>query len=207
MSQKKANDQKVSIVLASGSATRAAVLQQAGVSFSIHAAAIDEAVVKNTMRASDRSASDTAQALADIKASEVSSSYPKALVIGGDQLLTCGSHWLDKPRNLSGAREQLLLLRGQEHQLLTAVSVARAGKVIWRFCAISELVMRDFSDDFLDKYLEAEKSHVCKSVGGYRLEGLGIQLFSGIGGVYFDILGLPLVQLLNFLRLQGVIQE
>ena len=207
MSYEKENDQKVSVVLASGSATRAAVLREAGVSFSIHPAAIDEAVVKNSMRASNRSALDTAQALADLKASEVSSNYLKDLVIGGDQILACGSRWLDKPKNLIGAREQLLLLRGRKHELLTAVSAARAGKVIWRFCTTSELVMRDFSDDFLDNYLEWEKNNVCKSVGGYRLEGPGIQLFSRIGGVYFDILGLPLVSLLNFLRQQGVIQE
>jgi len=206
MSQKKENDQKVSVVLASGSATRASVLREAGVSFSIHAAAIDEAAVKTSMRASDRSALDTAQALADLKASQVSSKYPEALVIGGDQILACGSHWLDKPKNLTGAREQLLLLRGREHRLLTAVSAARAGNVVWRFCVTSELVMRDFSDDFLDNYLESEKSNVCKSVGGYRLEGPGIQLFSRIGGVYFDILGLPLVSLLNFFRQEGVIQ-
>ena len=207
MSHEQDNDQKVSVVLASGSATRASVLREAGVSFSIHAAAIDETVVKNSMRASDQSALETAQALADLKASQVSSNYPNALAIGGDQILACGPHWLDKPKNLVGAREQLLLLRGQEHQLLTAVSAARAGKIIWQFCATSELVMRDFSDDFLDNYLESEKSNVCKSVGGYRLEGPGIQLFSRIGGVYFDILGLPLVPLLNFLRQQGVIQE
>ena len=207
MSHAKKNDEKISVVLASGSATRASVLREAGVSFSIHGATIDEAVVKNSMRASDRSALDTAQALSDLKASQVSSNYPEALVVGGDQILACGADWLDKPKNLTGAREQLLLLRGREHQLLTAVSVARAGAVIWRFCACSELVMRNFSDDFLEKYLESEKGNVCKSVGGYRLEGPGIQLFSHIGGVYFDILGLPLISLLNFLRQQGAIQE
>ena len=207
MSHEKLNNQKASVVLASGSATRATVLREAGVAFSIHAAATDEAAVKNSMRASNRSALETAQALADLKASEVSSGYPTALVIGGDQMLACGSQWFDKPKNVLGAREQLLLLRGREHQLLTAVSVARGGEVIWQYSVTSELVMRDFSDDFLNNYLEAEKSDVCNSVGGYRLEGPGIQLFSRVAGAYFDILGLPLVPLLSFLRQQGVIQE
>jgi len=134
-------------------------------------------------------------------------SYSEALVIGSDQMLARDEAWLDKPKNLLRAREQLLSLRGRNHQLLTAVSVARGGAVIWRDCATSELVMRNFSDEFLDRYLESEKNDVCDSVGGYRLEGRGIQLFSRVDGVYFDILGLPLVSLLNFLREHGAIEQ
>ena len=204
-----ANDyhQKWPVVLASASATRASVLRQAGVDFSIHAAEINEEAVKNSMRVANRSALDTAQALSDLKASQVSVSYPEALVIGSDQMLARDEAWLDKPKNLLRAREQLLSLRGRNHQLLTAVSVARGGAVIWRDCATSELVMRNFSDEFLDRYLESEKNDVCDSVGGYRLEGRGIQLFSRVDGVYFDILGLPLVSLLNFLREHGAIEQ
>ena len=200
-------DQKWLVVLASGSATRANVLREAGIGFSIHAAEIDEDAIKNSMRAENRSALDTAQALSDLKASQVSLNYPEALVIGSDQVLARDEAWLDKPKNLLRAREQLLSLRGRNHQLLTAVSVARRGAVIWRDCATSELVMRNFSDEFLDRYLESEKNDVCDSVGGYRLEGRGIQLFSRVDGVYFDILGLPLVSLLNFLREHGAIEQ
>ena len=200
-------DQKWLVVLASGSATRANVLREAGIGFSIHAAEIDEDAIKNSMRAANRSALDAAQALSDLKASQVSLSYPEALVIGSDQVLVRDEAWLDKPKNLVRAREQLLSLRGRNHHLFTAVSVARGGVVIWRHCATSELVMRNFSDEFLDRYLELEKKDVCDSVGGYRLEGRGIQLFSRVDGVYFDILGLPLVSLLNFLREYGAIEQ
>ena len=204
-----ANDyrQKVPVVLASASATRAAILKGAGVGFSIHAAQIDEDSVKHSMHSANRSALDTAQALSDLKSSQVSLGYPEALVIGGDQMLVCGDTWLDKPSNLALAREQLCLLRGRDHELLTAVSVARGGTVIWRFSVISELVMRRFSDEFLDRYVESEKEQVCNAVGGYRLEGLGVQLFSRINGEYYDILGMPLMALLSFLREHGAVEE
>ncbi|PPR16306.1 MAG: Septum formation protein Maf [Alphaproteobacteria bacterium MarineAlpha9_Bin7] len=204
-----ANDyrQKLPVVLASASATRAAVLKGAGVGFSIHAAQIDEDSVKHSMHSANRSALDTAQALSDLKASQVSLGYPEALVIGGDQMLVCSDTWFDKPRDLATAREQLCLLRGRAHELLTAISVARGGAVIWRFSVTSELVMRCFSDEFLDRYVESEREHACNSIGGYRLEGLGVQLFSKINGEYYDILGMPLISLLNFLREHGAIEE
>ena len=204
-----ANDsrQKLPVVLASASATRAAILKGAGVGFSIHAAQINETSVKHSMHSANCSALDTAQALSDLKASQVSLGYPETLVIGGDQMLVCGDTWLDKPSDLISAREQLCLLRGRNHELLTAVSVARGGTVIWRFSVISELVMRRFSDEFLDRYVESEKEHVCNSVGGYRLEGLGVQLFSRINGEYHDILGMPLMALLSFLREHGAVEE
>ena len=204
-----ANDyrQKLPVVLASESATRAAVLKGAGVGFSIHAAQIDEDSVKHSMHSANRSALDTAQVLSDLKASQVSLGYPEALVIGGDQMLVCGDTWFDKPRDLATVREQLCLLRGRAHELLTAISVARGGAVIWRFSVTSELVMRCFSDEFLDRYVESEREHACNSIGGYRLEGLGVQLFSKINGEYYDILGMPLISLLNFLREHGAIGE
>lgn len=204
-----ANDyrQRPPVVLASASATRAAILKGAGIGFSIHAAQIDEDSVKHSMHSANRSALDTAQALSDLKASQVSLGYPEALVIGGDQMLVCGDTWFDKPRDLATVREQLCLLRGRAHELLTAISVARGGAVIWRFSVTSELVMRCFSDEFLDRYVESEREHACNSIGGYRLEGLGVQLFSKINGEYYDILGMPLISLLNFLREHGAIEE
>ena len=204
-----ANDyrQKLPVVLASASPTRAAVLKGARVGFSIHAAQIDEDSVKHSMYSANRSALDTAQALSDLKASQVSLGYPEALVIGGDQMLVCGDTWFDKPCDLAMVREQLCLLRGRAHELLTAISVARGGAVIWRFSVTSELVMRCFSDEFLDRYVESEREHACNSIGGYRLEGLGVQLFSKINGEYYDILGMPLISLLKFLREHGAIEE
>jgi len=128
---------------------------------------------------------------------------PGALVIGADQLLASGAAWLDKPRDLGDAREQLLRLRGRTHILATAVCAARDGVPVWRATSAPELTMRRFSREFLDAYLVAEGAALLFSVGAYRLEGRGVQLFSRISGDYFSILGLPLIELLGFLRDSG----
>ena len=201
------NCDKMSVILASRSAARADLLTRAGVRFSVQPSTVDEATIKKSMRLEKRAPSETAQVLSDLKASSVSEKHPTALVIGSDQMLVLNEIWLDKPTDLIKARQQLVLLRGQTHHLLSAVSVARQGSVIWRFCADSELTMRDFSNQFLEHYLQSERERICESVGGYKLEGLGIQLFSSIDGMYFDILGLPLVALLDFLRKKGVVAE
>ena len=125
---------------------------------------------------------------------------PDSLVIGADQLLASGAEWFDKPRDLGEAREQLLGLRGRTHVLATAVCVAQAGVPVWRATSVPELTMRRFSEEFLDEYLAAEGEALLGSVGAYRLEGRGVQLFSRIRGDYFAILGLPLIELLGFLR-------
>ena len=131
--------------------------------------------------------------------------HPDALVIGADQLLASGAEWFDKPRDLGEAREQLLRLRGHAHILATAVCAAEAGVPVWRATSVPELTMRRFSEEFLDAYLVAEGEALLGSVGAYRLEGSGVQLFSRIGGDYFAILGLPLVELLGFLRDRGLL--
>src|SRR3954453_23785945 len=188
------------IVLASASAARAALLRAAGVDFAIKPAAIDEAAIKEEARRSGESAIGAAIILAAEKACAVSRRDPGALVIGADQLLASGADWLDKPRDLGEAREQLLKLRGRTHVLATAVCAARDGVPVWRATSDPELTMRRFSREFLDAYLVAEGAALLGSVGAYRLEGRGVQLFSRIRGNYFAILGLPLIELLGFLR-------
>jgi septum formation protein len=135
----------------------------------------------------------------------VSRRHPESLVIGGDQLLAAGAEWLDKPGNLGKAREQLLSLRGHTHILATAVCAAQAGVPVWRATSVPELTMRRFSEEFLDAYIAAEGDVLLGSVGAYRLEGRGVQLFSRISGDYFAILGLPLTELLGFLRERGLL--
>ena len=115
------------------------------------------------------------------------------------------TEWFDKPRDLGEAREQLLGLRGRTHVLATAVCVAQEGVPVWRATSAPELTMRHFSEEFLDDYLAAEGEALLGSVGAYRLEGRGVQLFSRIGGDYFAILGLPLIELLGFLRERGLL--
>ena len=148
-----------------------------------------------------------AMALAEAKALTVAARHPDALVIGADQILNCGGIWLDKPRGRAEAREQLVMLRGQSHELTTAVCVARGANVIWHDLQRPRLVMRQFSDGFLDSYVAALGRDDLAAVGAYRLEGPGIQLFQRIDGDYFAILGLPLVPLLEFLRGQGELPQ
>jgi septum formation protein len=193
------------LVLASASAARAALLRAAGIEIAIVPAAIDEAAIKREARRNGESALGAAVILATGKACAVSRRAPDSLVIGADQLLARDAEWLDKPRDLAEARAQLLGLRGRTHILATAVCAAQAGIPIWRATSVPELTMRRFSEAFLDAYLAAEGDALLGSVGAYRLEGSGVQLFSRIAGDYFAILGLPLVELLGYLRQRGLV--
>jgi septum formation protein len=192
------------IVLASASRARAALLRAAGIEFAVEPAAIDEVAIKRAARRSGESPAGCAVILAAEKACAVSRKDPDSLVIGGDQMLACGAEWFDKPRDLAEARRQLVVLRGRMHLLATAVCAACGGVPLWRATSVPELTMRRFSEEFLDAYLAAEGDAVLGSVGAYRLEGRGVQLFSRISGDYFAILGLPLIELLGFLRERGL---
>jgi septum formation protein len=188
------------VVLASASAIRAELLIRAGLAVERDAAGIDEAEVKRSFRREGLSAARCAEALAIAKATRVGTRHPGALVIGADQLLDCGGTWFDKPRDLAEARAQLQALRGKSHELATAVVVGQNGAVLWQHVERPRLVMRDFSDQFLDEYLAALGDDLLTAVGAYQLEGRGVQLFARIEGDYFAILGLPLLPLLDFLR-------
>jgi septum formation protein len=188
------------LVLASSSATRARLLRDAGVAFEAIPARVDEASVKDGMRAEEAPASDAAQALADLKAMRLSPSLPETLVIGADQILECDGVWFDKPADLGAAREQLTALSGRTHQLWTAAAVAKDGSILWRDMARARLTMRALSPAFIDDYLAAVGETALHSVGAYQVEGRGIQLFAAISGDFFSILGLPLLTLLDFLR-------
>lgn len=192
------------LVLASKSAARAAVLAGAGVAFETAVAGVDEEAAKRTLLAEGAGAREVADALAEMKALSISQARPD-LVIGADQTLEFDGRLYDKARTLDEARERLRELRGQKHRLHAAVAVARDGVVIWREMSTATLTMRDFSDAFLDAYLAEEGEAALGSVGCYRLEGPGAQLFSRIEGDYFAILGLPLLGLLELLRRQGVL--
>jgi septum formation protein len=193
------------VVLASASAIRAEMLQRAGVTMTRNAAGIDEAEIKRSFRRQGHDAARCAEALAAAKAMRVAARHPGALVIGADQLLDCCGAWFDKPRDRADARTQLMALRGQRHELATAVLVAQDGEVLWRHLERPALTMRAFSEEFLDDYLAALGDDVLTVAGGYRLEERGVQLFSRIEGDYFAILGLPLLPLLDFLRSHRVV--
>lgn len=194
------------VILASKSAARRAVLTGAGVPFQVVVADVDEDAVKTAMLADGAGARDIADALAELKAIRVSQRQP-GFVIGSDQTLEFEGRLYDKAETLDQARERLKAMRGKPHKLHSAVVVARDGAPIWREIVSATLTMRPFSDAFLEDYLAAEGEHALGSVGVYRLEAMGAQLFSKIEGDYFAILGLPLMGLLDLLRRHGAVRE
>jgi len=195
------------LVLASASTARAALLRAAGVEFIIDPADIDEAAIKQQYRAAGRDGMACAQALAAAKANTVSVRHPQALVVGADQILVAGAEWFDKPRDLTDAAVQLRRLRGRDHILATACCVYCGDTQLWQATAAPRLTMRRFGEEFLAGYIAAEGEAALGSVGAYRLEGRGVQLFARIEGDHFAILGLPLLALLDFLRRRGIVGE
>jgi len=191
------------IVLASASRTRQALLAAAGVPVLLDPPEIDEAPIQQRMRRDQASAATLAATLAQLKAAAVSPRHPGALVIGADQTLECDGAGFDKPRDRAEARAQLLALRGRDHRLISAVAVLRDGQTRRTCCSEARLTMRDFSEAFLDHYLDQAGAAPLSSVGAYQLEGLGAQLFAGLEGDFFTILGLPLLPLLEILRDEG----
>lgn len=192
----------MSVILASKSAARRAVLTGAGVPHEAVTAGVDEDSVKAGLLAEGLGPRDVADALAELKALRVSRRR-EGFVIGADQTLDLDGVLHDKAASADAARGRLRSLRGKTHRLHSAVVVAKEGAPIWREVVTASLTMRDFSDDFLEAYLAQEGAAVLDSVGCYRLEGPGAQLFSRIEGDYFAILGLPLMGLLDLLRRHG----
>ena len=195
------------LVLASGSVSRRRLLEAAGVPFEAATAAVDEDEVKLAMKAEGADAFAVAEALAELKAQRVSPRFPGALVLGADQMLVCEGAWFDKPADLAGAAEHLRRLSGRPHHLLTALCLLCDGTRIWHHRDRAELTMRPLSEAAIQGYLAEVGEAALSSVGGYQLEGRGIQLFQSISGDFFGILGLPLLPLLDMLRNHGVIPE
>ncbi len=181
------------------------MLTAAGVTFEALSPNVDESELKGAFLAEGRTARDIADALAEVKAVKLSRKLPGALVLGADQVLvTEDGAMLDKPRDRAEAAAQLRLLAGKEHRLISAAVVAENGTPVWRVVDSAKLTMRTFGDGFLEGYLDAEGDALLGCVGGYRLEGLGAQLFAKVSGDHFTVLGLPLLAVLDYLRVRGV---
>jgi len=194
------------IILASASQSRKSLLTGAGVDAETIPAAVDEDAVKSAMRAEGASVADQAMALAELKAMRVST-RESGLVIGGDQMLNLDGEAFDKPVNLDGAEKHLKKLSGKTHTLETAIVIAENGVPVWRHLDRPKLTVRILSDTFIKSYVKSCGPPLLTTVGAYQLEGLGAQIFSKIEGDYFSILGLPLLPLLDYLRVRGVLEQ
>lgn len=195
------------LILASASEIRQKLLLNAGVSVQIQKARIDEEMVRASLEAEQAKPRDVADTLAEMKAMKVSEKNPDALVLGCDQVLDLEGKILSKPRDKDDARHQLQILRGQRHMLLSAAVICENGKPIWRHIGQVRLRMRDFSDEYLDGYLDRNWPGISYCVGAYKLEEEGIRLFSRVDGDYFNVLGLPLLEVLNYLTVRGELQS
>jgi septum formation protein len=191
------------VILASGSAIRAQLLAQAGLQHEVITPRVDEEALRDAMLAEGATPRDLADALAEMKALRISEKRPEALVIGCDQVLDLQGKVLSKPTSREDARAQLAEMRGKRHSLLSAVVICEAGKPIWRHVGQVRLQVRDFSDQWLDGYLDRNWPDIAEAVGAYKLEKEGVRLFSRIDGDYFTVLGLPLLDLLSYLGLRG----
>jgi len=183
------------------------MLENAGVTLDAVRARVDEYMIKQSMLVDGAPPRDIADKLAELKAMRVSSQYPGQLVLGADQVLVHDGVIFDKPPDLDAARAQLLQLRGKTHQLISAVVFYQDNQAQARFVQTAQLSMRPFSDEFVDAYIEAEGDALLTTVGSYRLEGLGAQLFTRVQGDYFTVLGLPLLDVLNYLRVKRILIE
>ena len=192
-------------ILASGSEIRAELLRKAAVPHRIEPARVDESAIRDSLAAEDASPRDVADALSEYKARRVSQKNPGAFVLGCDQVLALGKEVFAKPETPQACREQLIRLRGERHHLYSGAVIYQDGEPVWRHVGVARLVMREFSDAYLDDYIARNWESVRHSVGGYKLEEEGVRLFARIEGDHFTILGLPLLELIAFLQVREII--
>ena len=197
----------MTLILASQSAGRLAILRAAGVEVTPFASAVDEESIKEGLAAAGAKARDIADALAEAKAVKISRKLPGDLVIGCDQILvTADGQLLDKPESPEEARTHLQMLSGKVHRLISAAVICEGGAPVWRIVDTAQMTMRSLSDGFIESYVERHWDHIRHCVGCYRIEAEGAQLFASVSGSQFTIIGLPLLPVLDYLRLKGLLE-
>lgn len=194
-----------SLVLASASPFRRALLENAGLVFEARAARIDERALEKPLEDAGAAPETVALALAEAKALDVARHFGDALVIGSDQTMSLGSRVYHKPKHMAEAAEHLLSLSGKTHRLNSAIVLVRGEEIVWRHVSSAQMSVRPLTAAFVERHLQRVGEKALSSVGAYQLEGEGIQLFEKIEGDYFTILGLPMLPLLSKLRELGTI--
>ncbi|WP_242097303.1 nucleoside triphosphate pyrophosphatase [Sphingomonas sp. CROZ-RG-20F-R02-07] len=191
------------LILASQSASRRAMLTAAGVSFEAVAAGVDEDAAKAAL--AHLSPRDLADALAELKAVKISQRHPQPLVLGSDSVVALADgSLLDKPESREQAAEHLRRMSGARHELWSGAVIAQGGRAVWRHVEAARMHVRPLSDAFIAAYLDREWPAIAGCVGCYRIEGPGAQLFDRIEGSQFTVLGLPLLPVLGYLRVRGM---
>lgn len=191
------------VILASASPIRAELLTRAGIEFTVEPARVDEEAIRESLKAEKATAHAAADVLAEAKASQVGRKHPDDLVIGCDQMLDLGGEWLEKPGTAEKAKAQLAQLSGKTHRLVSSAVVVQGRQRLWGATDSAQLSVRKLSSAAIDAYLAAAGTAILGSVGSYQIEAVGVRLFERIQGDHFTILGMPLLPLLNFLRMHG----
>lgn len=192
------------LILASKSASRRAMLDAAGVAYESVPAAIDERALEAELQGA--SPAEVAEALAVAKAAAVAAEHPEALVLGSDSLVVCAGRRFDKPASLDEAAEHLQFFSGKVMELHSGAALVRGQSCEWSHVALARLHVRELSEDFIAHYLDQEWPEVSQTVGCFRIEALGVQLFEQVEGEHFTILGMPLLPVLGALREAGVLR-
>jgi septum formation protein len=193
----------MTLILASKSASRRAMLDAAGVTYESIPADIDERAVEAGLEGA--SPADIAEALAVAKAAAVAALHCEALVLGSDSLVVCAGRRFDKPRSIEEAAEHLRFFSGRVMELHSAAALVRDRGCEWSHASLARLHVRELSEDFIAHYLSLEWPEISHTVGAFRIEGPGVQLFASIEGDQFTVLGMPLLPLLGALRDEGVL--
>ena len=194
------------LILASGSSIRQELLTRSGVSFETIIARVDEGSLRDALLADGAKPRDVADALAELKARRVAEKHTDALVIGCDQVLDFDGQILSKPETPEEALNQLKAMRGNRHMLFSAAVICEDARPVWRHVGQVRLTMRDASDEYLESYVGRNWQSIRHAVGAYKLEEEGARLFHRIDGDHFNVLGLPLLELLSYLVLRGTLQ-